>query len=301
MAKKRHQQNKKNSFEYINGLAIDQRDTKKHHQLISVTYDRDYRQYRLDYTIHSPSVAFCAENALPENFSELVNSRNEKDRSKANAIFCILTKNLTDNKDTEIFDATYKNAITCSFIFNPNNNFKIEDQFIRPSLARIEQSLSYEEANTLLLKSSENADIRLIHDFAGYQKYGKNYKSGKSNMLPFTEVMTQPTLLIQQAVSNMCLRDNIACVHRHRDFHNCVGSISAYIGTHDARALEVDPRNWVVPITTSKKVLSALNGMTFGYFMQNGENLFSENNHCAAATMVQRIYTHPVVNKGYRT
>lgn len=291
MPKEKYLSNANASPDYIEGWAIDQHNTNKHHQLISVVFDQSYKQYRLDYSICQATSVLSIDDFLPRNFSDLVKSRHESDRVKANASFGILTKNVTDSKNAEIFCSTaHKKAMTYSFVFNPNNRYKIEDAFVKISYARMSEKMSYEEADTKLRQPLREPDFHLMHEFAAHLKYGDNYNQKSYQTLPFTEVMKQPTLLVQQMVSDICLRDGSACVHRIKKFQKNVRNNTVFLSTDDAIALEVDPTNWIVPITTSKKLVPGLNNLTFGHHIEYGENMCSIELHNAIGTMVQRIH-----------
>ncbi|MDB5478289.1 MAG: hypothetical protein JWM96_784 [Alphaproteobacteria bacterium] len=260
----------------LKGCAVDAADTKDHHQIFSVVFDTNYKLPRLDYSICSVTQD---ENTVffdnEKEFIALAESENEKDKKRAAHLYGRYAHLVKDDEDNAIFEESFKQAFTISFIFNPEKNFRIEKQFARPSQAKIGARFSYREVNDNSLNARRQPELQQWRQFITRQKFGPDYNS-KMRPMPFEDVVDHTHKMVHNFANIIAFEENLGTIHnlKARDFNGRENP--GLVTPAMARETKIHPLYWTLPLTTSKKALPAHNNLVFSHYLETTAHLFSQ-------------------------
>lgn len=266
------EQNKSWQFsDFIDGCALDNKETSKHHQLFSVEKLPD-ATYRLNYVICYPQKDFQFTEIIPDNFIDLVYSGNKSRHKEARHQFQDFSAMMIDHADDELFvDDDYKDGVNIAFDIDPANGYRITRQSIHNCKARMDSLVTYNQANTKLGQCEYKEQLVFLNKFVT-QNRAHNKNGG---MVPFEDAVNLMTKMVQQTAMETAMENNIECLFRRKVPSNKRTDAYSYINSGRATQPKAASYHWTTPITSSRLFVSALNNHVFYEFNENGTNLLT--------------------------
>ena len=255
----------------IDGCALDNRNTSKHHQIFSVERLPD-RQFRLNYVICYPERDFTLQQIIPDNFIDLATSAKKIRNKEARHQFNDFSRQIMDDVDDELFVYDdYKKGLNFSFTIEPTY-LNITNVNVHNCDARIESVTTYNQANKDLRACPFGDQLKF------FNKFTTRYKIPNARndlILPFEDSVNILTKVIQNSATEISHKDNnnIECLYRRKHPSNNRTDKYCYINSSQSQQPRVKDHHWVTPITSSQLFVSAINEMAFYHHNETGKNL----------------------------
>jgi hypothetical protein len=258
----------------VDGCALDNRYTSKHHQIFNVEMLPN-GLYRLNYVIAVPEKKLELKNAIPSNFIDLVYSNHAPKNKEARHKFNQISEALVDTKKDKMFVRNdYKQGLRVSFDIDSakEGSYSVVGSDITNCMARINSVVTYDEANNKINERSYRDQLIFLNKFVTQNKAHNKPKSG---LLPFEDAVNLITKMVQEKAKDYALENGIECVFRRKVPSNNRQDKYSYINSGRAQQPKASSYHWTVPITSSRMIVPALNSVVFHHYNENKENMLT--------------------------
>lgn len=278
-----------------NSCAVDNRLEDKSHQAWYVDYSSMHKQYRIDYNCHARLPNIPAQELLPADFADAVNTDSAEARHYAQDAYLGFLGHVKDNKyiHKEIYtDREFLPSTTYSLFVDEETLNPVDDRF-SGTFVRMSKKLTYDDVKTPEAYDRPTAELYIVRAAITQQIAQKHPgRLKKSSVLNFLEIGNHITQQIQSKVSAFAIEKDIGCIHRRRTESKEKYNRYEFICTADAReTADKNPHPLYVEMTRTKGDICAINAFIFGHYLHNnGGKPFTHDTTAALAEMTQRNY-----------
>jgi hypothetical protein len=287
------------------GRAIDNDNTKSHHQIFRISEDKKHDMHTLHYSVFYALASKRLSFSVADDFIKKMNGKTPMDHSERmemEKLYFNFMKNIRPGgKKGGFVKDRNSRALTYDITFDPDHNIIAFD--MRPTLARMSGYLSCEGAAEIAFAENPDRELRLWHDSITSASTFSNKQK-----LTFEEVTFQTTKLIRKNARKRVFEENVDCVWRI-DALPIADNINQNISIEERIARfshqygsvlenkkhitsKEGPKEAVLPTTASRHAIDSFNIVVMAEFMKrNGRNVFKDGVASAVAQYQRHLAT----------
>lgn len=268
--------------------------------LMNVYYDPSVKLYRLDDSLIVPEFENDPQKIFTEDFFDKIKESHENlsAQHRANREYETGIKKMFGKQLNEmVFTQEEKPAVTFSYFFDPDQNYKHFHTAITPSLVKVEEELSFNKANKLLQSGDEDIRLSMIYNFYKNQNIVPPVKTVKNiDFYNIQAIMAAAAIMTQKVGRSVFFNQSVEGMMRvsflqDDSMSSSYESKSNYLSTSDARRKKVGSDNCKTFLDVLKKDAAIINGSGLRHFCISRKNAFTDK-QCSHFGKVQHQRTN---------